>query len=134
MEKSSMTDFNNKRLIDEEIRKFLNEKHDPHSQFEKLKTYSNAANSPLFNTDYHETYKLNILPDTSIARAKFIPDPLRPNVFRAHPITIRAMRKELFMGGEDFVDLECLKECASCQQQIDLQFWQFCPFCEASFS
>ncbi len=119
---------------DEEIRKFLSEKHDPQSQLEKLKTYSNAANSPLFNTDYHETYDVQVLPDTKIERAKFIPDPLRPNVFRAHPITIRAMRKELFMGGEDFVDLECLKNCASCNHQIDLQFWQFCPFCEASFS
>jgi hypothetical protein len=81
---------------DQEIRKFLQEKHDPQSQLEKLKSYSNAANLPLFNTDYHETYDVNILPDTKIAPAKFIPDPLRPNVFRAHPITIRAMRKAFY--------------------------------------
>ncbi len=117
---------------DAEIRKFLQERHDPQSQFEKLKSYKNAANLPLFNENYHETHQVNILPDTSIAPAKFIPDPLRPNRFRAHPITIRAMRKELFMGGEDFVDLECLHVCASCKHEIDLQFWQFCPYCEAS--
>lgn len=119
---------------DQEIRKFLQEKHDPYSQLEKLKSYSNAANLPLFNTDYHEKYDVNIKPDTTIAPAKFIPDPLLPNVFRAHPITIRAMRKELFMGGVDFVDLECLRICDSCKHEIDLQFWQFCPYCEASIN
>ena len=119
---------------EQEIRKFLQEKHDPYSQLEKLKTYSNAANTPLFNTDYHEKYDVNIKPDTSIAPAKFIPDPLRPNVFRAHPITIKAMRKELFMGGVDFVDLECLRICGSCKHEIDLQFWLFCPYCEASIN
>ncbi len=119
---------------DEEIRQFLKNKHDPKSQFEKLKTFSNAANSPLFSHDYHETFKVNILPDKTISPAKFVPDPLRPNLFLAHPTTIKAMRKELFMGGEDFVDLECLRICNSCKQQIDLQFWHFCPFCEASFT
>lgn len=117
-----------------ELRKFLQKKHDPQSQWEKLKTYSNAFNTPLINPDYHEKYDVTIKPDTSIAPAKFVPDPLRPNVFRAHPVTIKAMRKELFMGGEDFVDLECLRICASCKHQIDLQFWLFCPYCEASIS
>ena len=119
---------------DQEIRKFLQKKHDPHSQLQKLKSYSNACNTPLFNTDYHEKYDVNIKPDISIAPAKFIPDPLRPNVFRAHPITIRAMRKELFMGGVDFIDLECLRICDSCKHEIDLQFWHFCPYCEASIN
>jgi hypothetical protein len=124
--------YNKSKTNDEEIRKFLQNKHDPQSQFEKLKSYSNAANQPLFHDDYHEMYNVNIKPDTSVARAKFIPDPLRPNYFRAHPITIRAMKKEIFMGGDGFVDLECLYDCASCKQQIDLQFWHFCPYCEAS--
>ena len=118
---------------DEEIRKYLNKKHDPQSQYEKLQSYKNAFNTPLFEKDYHETYQVKITPDTSIARANFIPDPIKPNEFRAHPVTIRAMRKELFMGGEDFVDLECLRRCASCNTEIDLQFWHFCPYCEASF-
>jgi hypothetical protein len=122
----------NAPMKDDEIRKYLNRKHDPQSQLEKLKTYTNAANLPLFHTDYHQTYQVKITPDTSVARAKFIPDPLKTNEYRAHPITIRAMRKELFMGGVDFVDLETLYTCQSCKEEIDLQFWQFCPFCEAS--
>jgi hypothetical protein len=126
-ENEAMKNFN-----DDEIRKILNEKHDPQSQLKKLKTYSNAAGTPLFHTDYHDKYSVNIKPNHKIARAKFIPDPLLPNVFHAHPVTIKAMRKELFMGGVDFIDLECLRICDSCKQEIDLQFWHFCPYCEAS--
>lgn len=122
-----------KSYNEEEVRKFLQKKHDPESQLKKLKTYGNAANLPLFETDYHETHKVNIIPDKSVAPAMFIPDKLDPKKFRAHPTTIRAMRKDLFMGGEDFVDLECLITCASCKTELDLQFWQFCPYCEASF-
>lgn len=118
---------------EEEVRKFLKHHHDPESQLRKLKTYTNAANTQLFETDYHETHQINIIPDKAVAPAQFIPDPLNPKKFRAHPVTIRAMRKELFMGGEDFIDLECLITCASCKTELDLQFWHFCPYCEASF-
>lgn len=117
---------------DDEARKFLQNKFDPESQFKKLKSYSNAFNTPLYENNYHETYKVNIKPDTTVARGKFFPT-LNPNEFKAHPITIKAMRKEIFMGAEDFVDLECIIKCESCKSEIDLQFWHFCPFCEASF-
>lgn len=117
----------------EEMRKFLRNKQDPHSQFQKLKSYNNAANTQLFDMDLQETHQVQIIPDTSVAPAKFIPDLLIPKKFRAHPVTIRAMRKELFMGGEDFIDLECLLTCASCKTELDVQFWHFCPYCEASF-
>lgn len=117
---------------DNEIRKYLNGKFDAQSQHEKLKTFNNAANTALYNTDYHETYKVNIKPDVSIGHGKFIPT-LIPNEYKAHPVTIRAMRKEIFMGETDFVDLECLYVCHSCKTEIDKQFWHFCPFCESSF-
>ncbi|MBC7713887.1 MAG: hypothetical protein H7177_11140 [Rhizobacter sp.] len=116
-----------------EVRKFLQNQHDPHSQLVKLKSYTNIANTQLFETDYHETHQVNIIPDMSISPAQFIPDKLDSKKFRAHPVTIKAMRKELFMGGEDFIDLECLLTCASCKIEIDVQFWHFCPYCEASF-
>ncbi len=131
MEENEVMSKNN--YNEEEVRKFLKHHHDPESQLRKLKSYTNAANTQLFETDYHETHQVNIIPDKAVAPAKFIPDPLNPKKFRAHPITIRAMRKDLFMGGEDFVDLECLITCASCKTELDLQFWQFCPYCEASF-
>jgi hypothetical protein len=122
---------------DDEIRKYLQNKFDPQSQFEKLKSYKNAINQPQFNTqlpkDFEEHYNVKINPDRSVRQGLFIPNPLIPNEYRAHPITIRAMRKEIFMGGDDFVDLECLYTCTSCKTEIDIQFWYFCPFCEASF-
>jgi hypothetical protein len=125
-----MSTRNNK---DEEVRKFLQNKFDPQSQFDKLKTYKNAVDLPQFNSNLQELYNVNIKPDTSVARGAFIPHPLIPNQYRAHPVTIRAMRKEIFMGGDEFVDLECLYICASCKTQLDIQFWHFCPYCEASF-
>jgi hypothetical protein len=118
---------------DDEIRKYLQNKHDSQSQFEKLKTYKNAANLDQFAMDRQEQYKVNIKADPSVSRGAFLPNPLVPNEYRAHPITIKAMRKEIFMGGDDFVDLECLYTCTSCKTQLDLQFWHFCPYCEASF-
>jgi hypothetical protein len=118
---------------EEEVRKFLQYNQSPQAQLEKLKTYNNAGNLPLFDTDYHENHQVNVIPDKAVAPAMFIPDKLDPKKFRAHPVTIRAMRKDLFMGGEDFVDLECLITCASCKKELDVQFWHFCPYCEASF-
>lgn len=123
-----------KNYNEEEVRKFLQNNHGPNEQVKKLSTYTNAVNTQLFDMDMHETHQVNIVPDKSIKPAAFIPDPLNPKKFRAHPVTIRAMRKELFMGGEDFVDLECLITCASCKTELDIQFWHFCPYCEASFS
>lgn len=124
----------NKKNNEEEVRLFLKNKHDPSSQLQKIQSYTNAAGSSLFAKELSETHQINILPDKNVPPAKFIPDSLIPKKFYAHPITIRAMRKELFMGGEDFVDLECLLTCASCKLELDVQFWEFCPYCEASFT
>jgi len=117
---------------DEEVRKFLQRQHDAEAQKEKLKTYKNAAGTPLFE-DYNETHEVQIIPDKSVRAAMFVPDPINPKKFRAHPETIAAMRKELFMGGEDFVDLEHFVKCKSCRSELDLQFWKHCPYCGGSF-
>jgi len=117
---------------DKEIRRYLENKFDAHSQHEKLKSDQNAFNTPLYQTDYHEKYEINVKPDTTVARGKFLPT-LNPNEYKAHPVTIKAMRKELFMGEEDFVDLERIIRCDSCKTELDLQFWHFCPYCESSF-
>ena len=122
-----------KNYNEAEVRKFLQNQHGPHDQATKLASYTNIANTQLFDMEMHETHQVNIIPDKSIRPASFIPDSLNPKKFRAHPVTIKAMRKELFMGGEDFIDLECLITCASCKTELDVQFWHFCPFCEAAF-
>jgi hypothetical protein len=133
MEEDEIMTKNLKNYNEEEVRKFLKNNHDPESQLNKLKSYNNAFNTPLFETDNHETHHVNIIPDKTIRPALFIPDALNPKKFRAHPTTIKAMRKDIFMGGEDFIDLECLITCASCKIEIDAQFWHFCPYCESAF-
>jgi len=125
--------MNKEKNEEENAKAFLKNQMTPHSQFQKLKSYKNAANSSLFETEIHETYGVNILPDKKVARGKFVPT-LNPREFHAHPVTISAMKKELFMGGDDFIDLECLYTCQSCHTTLDLQFWKFCPFCECSFT
>lgn len=106
---------------------------DPQKIYERLMALKNAVDQPLLNKQ-HQEFQVPIRPDTSVSPAKFLPDPLIPGGFKAHPTTIRAMRKDLFVAGDEgFEDVEQLYTCQSCQAQLDLQFWLFCPFCEQSF-
>ena len=98
-----------------------------------IKQLKNAADRALVSSQAEER-RVPIRPDKNVSLAKFLPDPLIPGGFKAHPQTLRAMKKDLFVLGEEgFEDLECLITCQSCQQQIDTQFWLHCPFCETSF-
>ncbi|MCO4792309.1 MAG: hypothetical protein KC493_01260 [Bacteriovoracaceae bacterium] len=107
-------------------------KFDPENLYEKLMKASNAAELPHFRSSPSEETKVDIRPDKSIAPAKFLPDSSRPGHFLAHPVTIAAMRKDIFVGGaEMFEDLEVLYTCEGCKKELDLQFWIFCPYCEA---
>jgi len=106
---------------------------DPNSMEEKLKRAENAAGMAQFSPDYEEI-KVQISPDKSINPGKFKPDFLKPGHYKAHPTTIKAMRKNLFSAGSDeFLDLEKTYICESCKTTLDLQFWTFCPYCEAHF-
>ncbi len=113
-----------------DVRRFLNQKFDQEAVKKKLSTYTNAAHQSLFHTDKHFEVKVQIKPDPNIGLALFKPDFENPGHYRAHPQTIGAMRKDLFMGGEDFVDLEVIVDCDSCKKTLDLQFWKHCPYCE----
>lgn len=106
--------------------------YDPNRVQEFLKELKNAAEQPLVSTKTREDYQVSLRPDKTVSRGKFKPDPLVPGGYCAHPVTIRAMRKDLFVLGQDgFEDLELLITCESCAQQLDYQFWHFCPYCEA---
>lgn len=106
-------------------------KFDPQNLYEKLMKATNAAELPHFQRRPEEEFKVDIRPDKAIAPAMFLPDPNRPGHYRAHPTTIAAMRKDIFIGGSEmFEDLEVLYKCEGCGKEIDLQFWKFCPYCE----
>lgn len=106
----------------------------PEQLHQKLKEYTNAAGTPLYSPHADQEIKVQILPNKSVAPAKFLPHDLIPGAYKAHPVTIAAMRKDIFVGGDgEFRDLEKIITCEQCQNQIDQQFWIFCPFCEAKF-
>ncbi len=102
--------------------------------YQKLMQATNAVNAPHFGRQPEEERQVNIRRDDSISPGMFKPDPLNPGHYKAHEVTIRAMRKDLFVAGSDeFIDLEKPYTCQKCGQNLDIQFWIFCPFCEASF-
>ena len=107
---------------------------DPNSLYNKLQSATNIVGTSQFSSTPDQEVHVNIRADKSISPGKFKPDPVLAGGFKAHPTTIAAMRKDVFVGGNDcFEDLEYLYQCTSCKDVIDLQFWQFCPFCEAKF-
>lgn len=106
---------------------------DPNAQYEQLKNLTNAGEKQLLNMDEPDEFKVHIRPDKNIAPGKFKPHPFMDGHYVAHPTTIRAMRKDIFVGGEGFEDLELLLKCESCKNIIDIQFWYFCPYCEKQF-
>jgi len=108
---------------------------DSQNQYEKLQSATNAAEQQMYSARPEAEVKVQIFPDKSVTPAKFIPNQTMPGTFRAHPVTIRAMRQDLFAGANDelFVDLEYNIKCEGCKTIIDVQFWKFCPHCEKSF-
>jgi hypothetical protein len=106
----------------------------PNLLYESLMRASNAGGKQHFSNDYEEV-KVNINPDKNVSLGNFKPDLLNPGHYKAHPTTIAAMRKDLFTAGSDeFLDLEKPYICEGCKRTLDMQFWQFCPYCETHFS
>jgi hypothetical protein len=107
---------------------------DPELLHQSLMRNKNAAGLPLYEQYPCQEVRVQILPDKSVAAAKFLPHDSIPGSFKAHPTTIAAMRKDLFIGGtEEFSDLEKIVLCSGCQKEIDQQFWIFCPYCETKY-
>jgi len=114
----------------------LNHKKNDKTQafYQKLMQATNAVGAPHFGTQPEEDRSINISRDDSITPGMFKPDPLNPGHYKAHEVTIKAMRKDIFVGGSDeFIDLEKPYTCQNCSHKLDTQFWIFCPYCEASF-
>jgi len=102
-------------------------------KFLQLKKCIHVENSaPVFDMQNPVNFIVNLQPDLEISRGMFLPNPLLPGTFRAHPVTIRALKKDIMVGGFEFDDLEDIHICGSCKHKLDRQFWHFCPFCEAN--
>jgi hypothetical protein len=84
---------------------------------------------PTYDQNLTEEYKVSLRVDETISSANFRSDPLIPGGFVANSLTIRAMRKDLFVLDSDMTELEEIFDCKSCRKKFDLQFWALCPYC-----
>jgi len=104
----------------------------PDESFKHITSLKNAGGNELCRS-WPEEAQVKILPDNNISPGLFIPSPNNLKIYFAHSTTIRALKTNLFMAGDDFEDLEIIYTCEQCDNRLDLQFWKFCPYCEASF-
>ncbi len=90
------------------------------------------AGLPNFDLEARQDFKVNIRVDEAVGPAKFKPDPLVPGGYVANSLTVRAMRPDIFMLGNSLDDLSAPYSC-DCGQEVDVQFWKFCPYCARPF-
>lgn len=95
---------------------------------EKLFEEQKLAGMPLWQTDFPQDVQVQFRVDESVSPAKFKPDPLIPGGYTANSLTLRAMKAQLFVAGNDLDQLSQIHSCA-CGQEWDQQFWKMCPFC-----
>lgn len=75
-----------------------------------------------------QDYQLPLRVDESVRPAMFRPDPLIPGGYIANSLTLRAVRKDIFVAGA----IDQLAEevpCLGCHQRLDRLFWKLCPYC-----
>jgi hypothetical protein len=94
-----------------------------------LKREQNLGGKQAFNTSSPVNLMVKIRRDDSISPANFKPDPLIPGGYLANGLTIEAMRKNIFSGGDDLDILLMEYHCPKCNNSMDLQFWIKCPYC-----
>jgi hypothetical protein len=115
---------------------------DPNLQLLKWKNNQNLADyvnqlvemdgNPTYMLDQGKEFKVQLRVDESIAPAKFKRDPLVPGGYKANSLTIRAMKKDVFVLDTSMTELEEIYHCQKCPHSYDLQFWQYCPYCGTS--
>lgn len=86
-----------------------------------------AYGRTVYALDQEEKIQVHILPDEKVSPGKFKPDPSLPNTYKAKPLTIRAMRKDLFLLGDEIIFTEI--KCRSCSQVLEKECWNLCPYC-----
>lgn len=85
------------------------------------------AGNKAYDISKQEKFNVTIIPDKNVKAAMFLP--ISENQYKAHPNTIQAMKKDIFVTSQTYIDHEILIKCKSCSSEIDLQYWNACPFC-----
>lgn len=101
------------------------------AKFEKIKQENWEGQKRVFSDSPTNT-QIQILPDRCVSPGNFRPSAAMVGVYHAHPTTIKALKKELWIAGEEVEFFTQLVECQGCKRQLDIQFWHFCPYCENS--
>lgn len=109
----------------------MNSKFDERSQkaHEKATRELDAYGRKAYALDEKQEESIQILPDDSVSPAKFKAHAHLANTFIAHPLTIRAMKKDIFILGDDieFHNIECIQ----CSKHFEKECWNLCPYCGA---
>jgi hypothetical protein len=79
-----------------------------------------------------EDSQVQLVPDKTVAPSKFIPIPNKLAFFRAHPDTIRALKKEIWVMNLN--EEPHYSPCPQCNQTLERQFWYFCPYCGMNYT
>ncbi|MBF0300847.1 MAG: hypothetical protein HQK51_19210 [Oligoflexia bacterium] len=87
----------------------------------------------VYDLNQEQKFDLSLFADDKIAPGLFKPDQSNPQKFYANSLTIRALKKNILLAGEDFDEFAEIYVCEKCNKELDLQFWHFCPFCETQF-
>lgn len=95
--------------------------------WDEIKNLSDAYQRTAYALDHQQNFSIQIIPDESIGASKFKPHPTQSNSYLAHPLTIYAMRHDIFVLGDDvvFTDVECER----CRKVVEKECWKVCPFC-----
>ncbi len=104
-------------------------------KIKKIKQESWGGAKPYFDLSNPQEEEVQILPDKSISPGMFKPNPSKQSQYFAHPTTIKALKKNIFLAGNDWEGSGILTEitCSGCKRKLDKDFWHFCPFCETQF-
>lgn len=103
--------------------------------FNKLKAETWENQKPYYDLSNPQEERIQIIPDKSVSPGMFRPDKEMPGKFFAHPTTVKAMKKDIFLTGDYFevLGIATVITCSGCKREIEKEFWHFCPFCETKF-
>lgn len=105
-------------------------KKNSHEIFKDVTRETHFNGRMAYDINSPQTINVTLLPNNQMAPALFKPIDRDNNVYEAHPLTIRAVKPEIFATDNDLTDFSEEYYCFGCKQKIDLQFWKFCPYCE----
>lgn len=99
--------------------------------WDKARRELDAYGRKAYALDQGEKKQIQIFPDDTISPAKFKAHPHKPYCYLANPLTIVAMKKDLFILGDEitYTDVRCQK----CSKVVEKECWNFCPFCSGEF-